>query len=204
MRDAGYRVVGIDISPKLIAVGRQKHPGLELVEGDVENLPFESDSLDAVLLSGLVHHFPDPRQCAAEVFRALKAARLCADLWGEAAMNRHPLATAQAEARDDSLEADLTVIGGAGHVGIPLVLAFAESGLKVNVNDINVDALGILKSGRLPFIEHGAEDLLAKALAAGRLIFTASPKEISPGMPVIITIGIRRVAGSFLSSWQSS
>jgi ubiquinone/menaquinone biosynthesis C-methylase UbiE len=73
LRDAGYRVVGIDISPKLIAVGRQKHPGLELVEGDVENLPFESDSLDAVLLSGLVHHFPDPRQCAAEVFRALKA-----------------------------------------------------------------------------------------------------------------------------------
>ena len=104
-------------------------------------------------------------------------------------MNLHPLASAQAEARDDSLDADLTVIGGAGHVGIPLVLAFAESGLKVNVNDINVDALGILKSGRLPFIEHGAEDLLAKALAAGRLIFTASSKEISPGMPLIVTIG---------------
>jgi SAM-dependent methyltransferase len=72
LRDAGYRVVGIDISPKLIAVGREKYPGLELLEGDVENLPFEAGSMDAVLLSGLVHHFPDPRRCAAEVFRVLR------------------------------------------------------------------------------------------------------------------------------------
>ena len=30
---------------------------------------------------------------------------------------------------------DVTVVGGAGHVGIPLVLALAEAGLRVNVND---------------------------------------------------------------------
>src|SRR5262245_11805970 len=51
--------------------------------------------------------------------------------------------------------ADLTVIGGAGHVGVPLVLAFAEAGCRVNVHDLNRDALAILRSGRLPFIEHG-------------------------------------------------
>jgi ubiquinone/menaquinone biosynthesis C-methylase UbiE len=72
LRDAGYRVVGVDISPKLIALGQQKYPGLELIEGDVEHLPFEAGSMDAVLLSGLVHHFPDPRRCAAEVFRVLR------------------------------------------------------------------------------------------------------------------------------------
>ncbi len=33
--------------------------------------------------------------------------------------------------------ADVTVVGGAGHVGIPLVLALAEAGLRVNVNDLN-------------------------------------------------------------------
>ncbi len=33
--------------------------------------------------------------------------------------------------------ADITVVGGAGHVGIPLVLALAEAGLRVNVNDLN-------------------------------------------------------------------
>jgi UDP-N-acetyl-D-mannosaminuronic acid dehydrogenase len=41
--------------------------------------------------------------------------------------------------------ADLTVVGGAGHVGIPLVLSFAASGLTVNVNDLNLDSLAALK-----------------------------------------------------------
>jgi ubiquinone/menaquinone biosynthesis C-methylase UbiE len=60
LRRQGYASVGLDISPKLIALGRSKYPGLELLEGDAENLPFESESLDGVLLSGLVHHFPPP------------------------------------------------------------------------------------------------------------------------------------------------
>jgi SAM-dependent methyltransferase len=72
LRRAGYTTVGLDISPKLIAVGRSKFPGLELIEGDAENLPFEGESLDGVLLSGLVHHFPDPTRLAAEVGRVLK------------------------------------------------------------------------------------------------------------------------------------
>ena len=72
LRQAGYKSVGLDISPKLVALGRSKYSGLELIEGDAENLPFENQSLDGVLLSGLVHHFPDPRRLAAEVFRVLK------------------------------------------------------------------------------------------------------------------------------------
>ena len=63
--------------------------------------------------------------------------------------------------------ADLTVVGGAGHVGIPLVLSFAAKGLTVNVNDLNLDSLAALKAGRLPFIEYGAEDLLSKVGAGG-------------------------------------
>jgi len=85
--------------------------------------------------------------------------------------------------------ADLTVVGGAGHVGIPLVLALADAGLTVNVNDLNETALAMLGSGKLPFIEHGAAPLLAKALESQRLIFTSSPKEISRTGPVIVTIG---------------
>jgi ubiquinone/menaquinone biosynthesis C-methylase UbiE len=68
----GYQTIGLDISPKLIALGRQKHPELELIEGDAETLPFESESLDGVLLSGLIHHLPDPRRLAGEVRRVLK------------------------------------------------------------------------------------------------------------------------------------
>jgi ubiquinone/menaquinone biosynthesis C-methylase UbiE len=68
----GYDPIGLDISPKLIALGRAKYPKIEFLEGDVEQLPFSSASLDGVLLSGLVHHLPDPALCAAEVFRILK------------------------------------------------------------------------------------------------------------------------------------
>src|SRR5216683_7113648 len=57
---AGYDCVGLDISAKLVAVGRRKHPRIEFVAGDIERLPFPDASFDGALLSGVVHHFPDP------------------------------------------------------------------------------------------------------------------------------------------------
>jgi ubiquinone/menaquinone biosynthesis C-methylase UbiE len=68
----GYDAVGLDISPKLITLGKAKYPKVEFLEGDVEHLPFPSSSLDGILLSGLVHHLPDPTLCAAEAFRVLR------------------------------------------------------------------------------------------------------------------------------------
>jgi UDP-N-acetyl-D-mannosaminuronic acid dehydrogenase len=91
--------------------------------------------------------------------------------------------------KDSAQIADLTVVGGAGHVGIPLVLSFTAKGLTVNVNDVNLDSLTALKSGRLPFIEYGAEGLLTNALRDNRLLFTSKPSEISSSGPVIVTIG---------------
>jgi UDP-N-acetyl-D-mannosaminuronic acid dehydrogenase len=91
--------------------------------------------------------------------------------------------------RTDAKAADITVVGGAGHVGIPLVLALADAGLTVNVNDHNEAALAMLSAGKLPFIEHGAAPLLARALERGHLVFTSEPAGISRSGPVIITIG---------------
>jgi UDP-N-acetyl-D-mannosaminuronic acid dehydrogenase len=91
--------------------------------------------------------------------------------------------------RSGAQTADLTIVGGAGHVGIPLVLSFAAKGLRVNVNDLNLDNLAALKRGRLPFIEYGAEELLTGALRDKRLTFTSTPGEISGSGPVIVTIG---------------
>jgi UDP-N-acetyl-D-mannosaminuronic acid dehydrogenase len=95
--------------------------------------------------------------------------------------------TSTMSARVDAGE--LTVIGGGGHVGIPLVLSFANAGFRVNVNDVNRAVLEVLRAGRLPFVEHGGEALLAKALKEERLTFTSAPADISTGGPVIITIG---------------
>jgi SAM-dependent methyltransferase len=73
LRQVGYRSVGLDISGKLLSLGKMRVPDLGLIQGDVEGLPFRTGSLDGVLLSGLVHHLPDPTRCAAEVFRVLRS-----------------------------------------------------------------------------------------------------------------------------------
>ena len=101
----------------------------------------------------------------------------------------YPATKVSASVRDNRDYADLTIVGGAGHVGIPLVLAFAEAGLTVNVNDLNESALASLANGQLPFIEYGAAPLLAKALAEKRLILTSAADKIGRRGPVIITIG---------------
>jgi ubiquinone/menaquinone biosynthesis C-methylase UbiE len=72
LHQLGYEAIGLDISPKLIELGKAKYRGVEFLEGDVEHLPFPDASLDGILLSGLVHHLPNPALCAAEVFRVLK------------------------------------------------------------------------------------------------------------------------------------
>src|SRR6266516_1896335 len=65
LAQAGYDCVGVDISAKLLEIGRRKHPQIEFVAGDIEHLPFPAASFDGVLLSGVVHHFPDPSPRAA-------------------------------------------------------------------------------------------------------------------------------------------
>lgn len=101
----------------------------------------------------------------------------------------YPSSNTVGATKTETAMADLTVVGGAGHVGIPLVLSFAEAGMTVNINDLNEAALASLRAGKLPFIEHGAAPLLTKALANNRLVFTASPDGISRRGPVIVTIG---------------
>src|SRR5258707_10750785 len=66
------RCIGLDISLNLLQIARQSYPDLAFVEGDVECLPFASASLDGIVLSGLIHHLPDKRKLASEVYRVLK------------------------------------------------------------------------------------------------------------------------------------
>jgi len=72
LNQLGCEAIGLDISPKLIELGKAKYPAVEFLEGDVEHLPFPDASLDGILLSGLVHHLPNPALCASEAFRVLK------------------------------------------------------------------------------------------------------------------------------------
>ena len=54
----------------------------------------------------------------------------------------------------------ICIIGGCGHVGIPLGLAFASKGLDVTLVDVNQNAVDNINRAHLPFKENGAAALL--------------------------------------------
>lgn len=68
----GFAVTGLDLSPALIARAKKSFPQIEFQVGDVEDLPYPAESLDGVLLSGILHHLPDKTACARSVHRVLK------------------------------------------------------------------------------------------------------------------------------------
>jgi UDP-N-acetyl-D-mannosaminuronic acid dehydrogenase len=89
----------------------------------------------------------------------------------------------------NDFRSDVSVVGGAGHVGIPLVLSFAATGMRVLVNDLNQTAMDQLLAGRLPFVEYGAQSLLDDALRQGKILCSRDPAHLSHSDAVIITIG---------------
>lgn len=84
---------------------------------------------------------------------------------------------------------DLVVVGGCGHVGLPLALSFAQVGLTVGIYDIDVEKIDRVRSGEMPFREPGADDLLTSVLAAGRLHFDHRPAMLSRTDTVVLVIG---------------
>lgn len=86
-------------------------------------------------------------------------------------------------------EFDICVIGGAGHVGVPLSLVLASKGFRTLIYDVNPGALELIQSGRLPFIEDGGEEMLRRVLTANRLGFTSDPSRIRNVPDLILTIG---------------
>ena len=84
---------------------------------------------------------------------------------------------------------DLVVVGGGGHVGLPLSLAFAQTGLRVGIYDISQPTLDAIAAGTMPFREVGAPELLTQMLAAGRLELSSSPSMLGRAENVILVIG---------------
>jgi UDP-N-acetyl-D-mannosaminuronic acid dehydrogenase len=81
------------------------------------------------------------------------------------------------------------VIGGCGHVGLPLAIAFALAGHEVLVHDTNLEAIDTVRRGEMPFREAEADQLLPEALATGRLSFSAEPSSISGSEIVVLVVG---------------
>ena len=83
----------------------------------------------------------------------------------------------------------VVVIGGCGHVGLPLAIAFASRGARVGIFDISEAAVAQVSEGTMPFAEPGAAPELKRAIAEGTLTASADPAIVTSGEHVIVVVG---------------
>lgn len=88
-----------------------------------------------------------------------------------------------------SPDLDVVVLGGGGHVGLPLSLALAQAGLRVGIYDTNQATLDRIAAGEMPFMETGAAELLADLLPTGRLELSAEASMIERTDQLVVVIG---------------
>jgi len=87
------------------------------------------------------------------------------------------------------LPSDICIVGGAGHIGLPLAILLASKGKRVTAYDINQKVLETISRGTVPFKEEGAESLLQDVLKKGHLYLSSNPTSVARAKVVIITIG---------------
>jgi UDP-N-acetyl-D-mannosaminuronic acid dehydrogenase len=90
---------------------------------------------------------------------------------------------------DDRPDLDVVVLGGGGHVGLPLSLTLADAGLCVAVYDTSEAALDRIAAGEMPFLETGADELLKKVLPTGRLELASDASVIDRTDALIVVVG---------------
>lgn len=69
---AGIEVVPCDLSPGMVAVGKQRHPELPFIVGDATALPFADDTFDAVTMSFGLRNVVDTSAALREMLRVTK------------------------------------------------------------------------------------------------------------------------------------
>jgi UDP-N-acetyl-D-mannosaminuronic acid dehydrogenase len=88
----------------------------------------------------------------------------------------------------DTFARDVVVVGGCGHVGLPLAIALASRGASVTCYDIDAAAVAAVRGGRLPFAERGAALPLRRAIAAGTLTASTDPAVVGTAEHVVVVI----------------
>jgi ubiquinone/menaquinone biosynthesis C-methylase UbiE len=68
----GHEVMGVDESPEMLAVARNKVPGAEFHEANLRELPLPDDSVDLVVCALALMHVPDLARALAELVRVLR------------------------------------------------------------------------------------------------------------------------------------
>jgi SAM-dependent methyltransferase len=68
----GHQVIGVDTSPEMLAVARNKVPPGEFHEADLHDLPLADDSVDLVVCAIALSHVPDLAPAFRELVRVLR------------------------------------------------------------------------------------------------------------------------------------
>ncbi len=84
--------------------------------------------------------------------------------------------------------ADVAVVG-LGRVGLPLALSFADRGLSTIGVDNDPVRLGAVGEGRMPFAETGAQELLERVRASGRLALSDRVADAARAKQIVLTLG---------------
>ena len=84
---------------------------------------------------------------------------------------------------------DVVVIGGGGHVGLPLSIALADRGSRVAIYDLDERAVATINAGELPFLEPHAAEPLRRALASGALHATTDAAVVATAEILVVVIG---------------
>ncbi|MFL5241351.1 MAG: nucleotide sugar dehydrogenase [Gemmataceae bacterium] len=83
----------------------------------------------------------------------------------------------------------LAIVGGCGHVGLPLGLAFARRGFQVDLIDTSPERVAGVNRGRMPFHEDDADALLAEGVGKGLIKASSDLTTLEDAAAVIVTIG---------------
>lgn len=83
----------------------------------------------------------------------------------------------------------ISIVGGAGHVGLPLGLSLAQKKFNVNLIDINKNNLEKIRNGQVPHKEINAKKILKKCLKSKKISTSNNLNEIAKSKFVIVCIG---------------
>lgn len=88
-----------------------------------------------------------------------------------------------------AMEFDVCIIGGCGHVGLPLGIAFARGGKRVIAFDINGELVTQVNGGLMPFKEDGGEAILRNVLDLKNFAASADPEVIARSEHIVLVLG---------------
>ena len=68
----GYEVWGVDIAEPMVRYASHRHESGRFRVGDLEHIPFDDDTFDAVVCLGVIEYLPDDARALSEIRRVLR------------------------------------------------------------------------------------------------------------------------------------